>query len=155
MNGPEGNYNVGMNKQDSFDSGVMPTTPEGIRQFITKRPYSQTLDFEDITYSLIPKKQQSFVMTHERFLLLKGIEILGYAREFTSNQQLPFNSLAEVPAPKTVVPLSGIEKVEVQEEKLIIRHADQPKTVWEFICPSKRCAVEWHQKIMEALDLLR
>lgn len=80
MNGPEGNFNVGMNQQDSFDSGMMPTTSEGIRQFITKRPYTQTLDFEDITYSIIPKKQQSFVLTHDRFLLLKGIEILGYAR---------------------------------------------------------------------------
>jgi hypothetical protein len=36
-----------------------------------------------------------------------------------------------------------------------VRHADEKKTVWEFVCPSKRCAVEWHQKIMEAMDLLR
>ena len=131
LNGPQGNFgingpdfNKGGNQQDNFDSGIVPTTSEGIRQFITKRPYTQTLDFEDITYSIIPKKQQSFLLTHERFLLLKGIEILGYARELTANQLLPFNSLAQVPAPKTVIPLSGIAKVEVQEEKLIVNHND-------------------------------
>lgn len=37
---------------------------------------------EEITYSVLPKKQQTFVMTHDRFLLLKGNDIIGYAREF-------------------------------------------------------------------------
>jgi hypothetical protein len=120
---------------------MMPTTPEGVRQHIAKLPFTQTIDFEKITYSLIPKKMKTMCMTHERFLLLKGIEILGYAREFPSNQQLPFKSLAEIPAPKTVVPLSGIAKVDVQELKLIVAHADQEKTIWEFHCPTKRCAI--------------
>ena len=114
-----------MNQPNNFDSGSLPTTPEGIRQHITKRPYTQTFDFEDITYSLFPKKMKTMCLTHERFLLLKGIEILGYARELSSNQRLPFNSLSEIPAPKTVVPLSGIAKVDVQVDKLIVLHADQ------------------------------
>lgn len=93
-------------------------------------------------------------MTHDRFLLLKGIEILGYARELPANVKIPFFGLSNIPAPKTVVPLSQIDKVEVQDDKLIVRHADQAKTVWEFVCPSKRCAIEWNQKIQEARILL-
>ena len=153
MNGPE--MNVNMN-QGGFNGGVnAPTSSAGLRQHITKLPYTENIDGEDITYSVIPKKQQSFVMTHDRFLLLKGIEILGYARELDQRAQLPFHSLANIPSPKTVVQLTNIERVEVQEEKLIVRHADQQKTVWEFICPSKRCAVEWNQKINDAMALLR
>lgn len=41
------------------------------------------------------------------------------------------------------------------EDKLVVTHADQQKTVWEFICPSKRCAIEWQTKIKEAIDLFR
>lgn len=94
-------------------------------------------------------------MTHDRFLLLKGIEILGYAREFPAGAKLPFYGLANIPSPKTVVPLDRIKNVTVEEDKLIVRHADASNTVWEFICPSKRCAIEWNQKIQEAIILLR
>ena len=94
-------------------------------------------------------------MTHDRFLLLKGIEILGYARELPANAKLPFFGLANIPSPKTVIPLDKIKSVNVEEDKLIVRHADASNTVWEFICPSKRCAIEWNQKIQEAMILLR
>ena len=94
-------------------------------------------------------------MTHDRFLLLKGIEILGYAREFPQNAQLPFGSLANIPSPKTVIPLAAIRRVEVADEKLLVRHEDKDNTVWEFQCPSKRCAVEWNQKINDAISLFR
>lgn len=141
--------------QGNFDMDSIPTTSEGLKNFITKRPFTETIDGEDITYSIIPKKQASFVMTHDRFLLLKGIEILGYAREFPQGAQLPFHALVNIPSPKTVIPLSAIERVEVQEEKLLVKHADQQKTVWEFICPTKRCAIEWNQKINDAMALLR
>ena len=60
-----------------------------------------------------------------------------------------------MPAPKTVIQISAIEKVETQEDKLIVRHADKDKTVWEFICPTKRCAIEWHQKIQESINMFR
>ena len=63
--------------------------------------------------------------------------------------------MADVPAPKTVIQISAIEKVETQEDKLIVRHADKDKTVWEFVCPTKRCAIEWHQKIQESIDMFR
>ena len=94
-------------------------------------------------------------MTHDRFLLLKGIEILGYARELPANAKLPFFGLANIPSPKTVIPLDKIKSVNVEEDKLIVRHADASNTVWEFICPSKRCAIEWNQKIQEAMILLK
>ena len=94
-------------------------------------------------------------MTHDRFLLLKGIEILGYARELPANTKLPFFGLANVPSPKTVVPLDRIKSASVEDDKLIIKHADASNTLWEFICPSKRCAIEWNQKIQEAMILLR
>ena len=92
-------------------------------------------------------------MTHERFLLLKGIEILGYAREFNQQSQLPFYTLQNIPAPKTVVQLANIERVDVTGENLIVKHNDQKKTVWEFVCPTKKCAVQWKQKIDEAIRL--
>ena len=126
FNGPDVNVNIGGNQgNNNFDSGVMPTSPEQIRQFIMKRPYTQTLEGEDFTYSILPKKQQSFVMTNDRFLLLKGIELLGYSKEFPKDKQLPFNSMAEVPAPKNAMPTHQIEKVENVEEKLIIRQANK------------------------------
>ena len=95
------------------------------------------------------------MLSNPRFLLLKGIEILGYARELPANVKLPFFGLANVPSPKSVVPLDRIKSASVEEERLIIKHADASNTVWEFICPTKRCAIEWNQKIQEAMILLR
>jgi len=71
MNGPDVNANM---NQGGFDGGMnVPTNSAGLRQYITKLPHTENIDGEDITYSLIPKKQATFVMTHDRFLLLKGI----------------------------------------------------------------------------------
>ena len=86
-------------------------------------------------------------MTHERLLMLKGKDQLAYAREFPSNKPIPFNSLADVPAPKSSFPCNQIEKVDVADTKLTINFYGQTKTVWEFECPSKICAIEWAQKI--------
>ena len=47
---------------------------------IMKMPFTEQIDGQDITYSIIPKKQASFVMTHDRLLILKGFDWLGYAR---------------------------------------------------------------------------
>lgn len=70
---------------------------------------------DEFTFSVYPKKQASFFMTHERLLMLKGYEIIAYAREFPANKQLPFASLADVPAPKVSYPLAQVEKAEVAE----------------------------------------
>ena len=52
-----------------------------IKKHITKRLYTQTIDFVDITYSLLPKKRKALCcMPNERLLMLKGIEMIGYAR---------------------------------------------------------------------------
>jgi hypothetical protein len=36
------------------------------------------------------KKQQTFLFGNDRFLLLKGVESISYAREFPQHQRLPF-----------------------------------------------------------------
>jgi hypothetical protein len=51
-----------------------------LRSHIEKKPYTQKMNDIDYTYSIIPKKQKSFVFTHVRFLLLKSIESISYAR---------------------------------------------------------------------------
>ena len=44
-----------------------------ILQAMKKRPYSQIINGVEYTFSILNKKQQTFVMTHERFLILKGV----------------------------------------------------------------------------------
>lgn len=44
-----------------------------LRTHIEKKPYSQIMNGIEYTYSIIPKKQKSFVFTNTRFLLLKSI----------------------------------------------------------------------------------
>lgn len=95
-----------------------------------KMPYTQILSGEEFTFSVLPKKQSTFFMTHERLLMMKGWDLLCYAREFPAGKQLPFNSLADVPAPKASYPLAQVEKCDVAEEKLTIRFAGPTKVMW-------------------------
>ena len=60
-----------------------------------------------------------------------------------------------IPALKATIELSAIEKVEVIDDFLIVRHADMEKTIWEFICPTKKCAVEWGAKINSTISLMK
>jgi hypothetical protein len=46
------------------------------------RPYTQSLGGEELTYSILPKRQETFILTHERFLMLKGFNSISYARFF-------------------------------------------------------------------------
>ena len=103
----------------------LPTTSEGIRSFITRRPYTEIIDEEEITYSVLPKKQESFVMTHDRFLILKGIEWIGYARELPENTQLPFGHFNKIPNPKSYVRLGEISNIEIETNYLKITHGKE------------------------------
>ena len=76
-------------------------------------------------------------MTHERLLLLKGLEAIAYARELPPNTPLPFPSFDAVPKTKTSYPLSEVEKCEAKDQKLLITFSGQSKVVWEFDCPSR------------------
>ena len=49
-----------------------PSTAEGL-QNMRKHPYSQILNDVEITYSILCKKQQTFLFGNDRFLLLRGI----------------------------------------------------------------------------------
>lgn len=69
----------------------------------------------DYTYSIIPKKQKSFVFTNNRFLVLKGIESISYAREFPTNVPLPFRSPADLPKPKQTYPVAAIEHCNTEQ----------------------------------------
>lgn len=52
-----------------------------LRNHIEKKPFTQNIYGIDYTYSLLPKKQRNFVLTNDRFLLVRGIESISYARE--------------------------------------------------------------------------
>jgi hypothetical protein len=71
-----------------------------------KSPFSQILDGVEVTYSILSKKQSTFIMTNDRFLFLKGIETISYAREFPPKTVLPLKSMSEVPAFKSTFPIS-------------------------------------------------
>lgn len=84
------------------------STANDILMAMHKRPYSQLLQGQEITYSVLCKKQQTFLFGNDRFLLLKGIDYISYAREFPTHQKLPFSHPAELPPPKSTFPLSEI-----------------------------------------------
>jgi len=42
------------------------------------------------TYSLLKKKNQKFVFSNERLLILKGLTSIGYARNIPDKVYLPF-----------------------------------------------------------------
>ncbi len=51
-----------------------------IKSLILKKPFSQIIKGTEYTYSIVSKKQKTFVLTNDRFLILKGVEMIGYAR---------------------------------------------------------------------------
>ena len=65
-------------------------------------------------YGLLKKKNQSFVLTNERLLMLKGIKLIGYARNIPSETFLPFASEANIPKMKVELELSRIQNVIAQ-----------------------------------------
>lgn len=77
-----------------------------IIQTMHKRPYTQFLQGQEITYSVLCKKQQTFLFGNDRFLLLRGIDSISYARNFPQHQKLPFSHPAELPPPKATFPLA-------------------------------------------------
>lgn len=70
----------GAGNHNNEASEIQPFDPKEIKTFIKRKPYTQRLEGDDITYSVLPKKQNTFVMTNDRFLLLKGTEFIAYAR---------------------------------------------------------------------------
>lgn len=95
-------------------------TSSEIIAFMKKKPYTQKIGNIEYTYSLISKKQASFVMAHDRFLYLKGYESISYAREFDPKSTLPYTEEQQVPKAKTTFPLTQIEKFSTDQEKLTI-----------------------------------
>ncbi len=103
-----------------MDSTLSALTGTKLRSHIEKKPYTQRMNDIDYTYSIIPKKQKNFVLTNNRFLVLKGIETISYARAFPDNVPLPFRSPAELPKPKVSYPVAAIQYCNSEQEKLII-----------------------------------
>jgi hypothetical protein len=50
------------------------------------------------------------VLSHDRFLYLKGYESISYAREFNPKATLPFTEEIQIPKAKTTFLLSQVEK---------------------------------------------
>jgi hypothetical protein len=134
-----------------YDSQPNISGPQ-LRRHIEKKPFTQRLGLIDYTYSIIPKKQKTFVLTNERFLMVSGIESISYAKAFPDNVPLPFRSVADFPKPKVVYPLNALQHCQTEQEKLIIEFSCDDKARWEFICPSKSCAYEWRKRIEIAVN---
>lgn len=79
-----------------------------ILSLIEKKPYSQDVQGVKYTYSILPKKQKAFVLTHDRFLVIRGIEEISYAKEFPKDAHLPFKSPTELPKPKAAYQIAEI-----------------------------------------------
>jgi hypothetical protein len=62
--------------QEQQGQGSTPPTDLWV---IKNRPYTQNMNGVEVTYSILNKKQQTFVLTHPRFLYLNGIESISYA----------------------------------------------------------------------------
>lgn len=91
------------------------TSNRKVRATIEKKPYSQDIQGIRYTYSILPKKQKAFVLTHERFLVIKGIEEISYAKEFPKGTTLPFKSAVELPKPKGAYKIAEIEKATTEQ----------------------------------------
>lgn len=83
--------------------------------------------------------------------MLKGIELISYAREFPEKTELPFRTLEQMPKAKVVSTIVDIEKCELSDNKLVIYFSGKAKINWEFECPSQRCARQWVSKIEAAM----
>lgn len=55
------------------------------------------------------------MLTHERFLVIKGIEEISYAKEFPKGTTLPFKSAVELPKPKGAYKIAEIEKATTEQ----------------------------------------
>ena len=103
-----------------LESTSLAISGSKLRSHIEKKPFTQRIDGIDYTFSMIPKKQNNFVFTNDRFLMVKGIETISYARAFPSNVPLPFRSVADFPKHKVEYPLEDVEHCNTEQEKLII-----------------------------------
>ena len=61
------------NKSVSIPSTGGSNKVSSLIRLIKKKPYTQVLDGVEITYSILAKKQENFILTHERLLVLIGI----------------------------------------------------------------------------------
>lgn len=60
-------------------------------------------------------------MSNDRFLILKGIEEISYAREFDPKKNtVPFADEEQIPKAKSTYPIMEIEKIESTQEKLTV-----------------------------------
>lgn len=60
-------------------------------------------------------------MSNDRFLMLKGIEEISYAREFDPKKNpVPFAEEDQMPKAKATYPIMEIEKIESSQEKLTV-----------------------------------
>ena len=119
-----------------------------------KKPYTQKIGITEFTYSVLSKKQQSFLGSNTRFLFLKGNESISYAREFSDKTPLPFTEESQIPKAKTTYLIPQIESVTNEQEKLIVNFAGEKKVKWEFVCPSKDCSLKWRKKIETAKQFM-
>jgi hypothetical protein len=88
---------------------------------LKNRPYTQSLQGVEVTYSILNKKQKTFVLSHERFLYLNGIESISYASTSPPEAALPLKDTTALPKFKTTFPLSKIKTVITVNENLIIQ----------------------------------
>jgi hypothetical protein len=62
--------------------------------------------------------------------------------------------VAEIPIAKATFPLAEIEHFTNDQERFIIQFSGDKRVKWEFVCPSKVCALEWRKKLDQAMKTL-
>jgi hypothetical protein len=108
-----------------------------IFELIKKKPYSQFMNGVELTYSILSKKQQDFIFSNDRFLILKGYEYIAYARTLPDNTPLPFRTETDIPSPKSKFTLVDIETFTNEQDKLVIIFAgERNNTGGLFSCQS-------------------
>jgi hypothetical protein len=106
-----------------------------------------------VHYGLLDKKNQKFVLSNERLLVLKSNRSIGYARTLPEKTLLPFYQENNLPKLKREIDLTKIQNVFAPDNVLTIEflpEAKEPK--WEFACDSKPIANDWKALILQAVN---
>lgn len=94
-----------MAQRESNDLSSNMLSREEIFKIMRVKPVRQMINGVDYFYSLLAKKNKKFILTNMRFLLIKGIESISYARDPGKDIKVPFLSVYELPNPKDTIDL--------------------------------------------------
>lgn len=71
-------------------------------------------------YGELKKKNQKFIFTNDRFLIIKGYKSIAYGPKLGDNVIVPFGDVANFPKLKLEIPLEQISNTTAQGDELTI-----------------------------------